>query len=93
MVENPKTIMNNIKNRLHAQLLQGNLTDDTLCQYGQFIANMEMFKLLDIVNLDAMQIITEIKDLDLMKREVAIQTEMFADEFQKGVRNMFKKFD
>ena len=52
-----------------------------------------MFKIFNKVHLDAVQIHMEIKDFDMVKNEVEIQTELFAREFQRGVKNMFKKLE
>ena len=88
-----KDMMRTVHNKLEGMYLTGKLNPLELATYGIFLANMNHFKLMDKTHLDAMVFNYEIQDLEMVKNEVEIQTEMFAREFQKSVKNMFRKVE
>ena len=88
-----KQLLKKLFSSLEAHYRNDKLTPSEKAHFGTFICMKEIYKLMDKTHLDAMMVTYEIKDIERIKTEVAIQTEMFADEFQKGVRNMFKKLD
>jgi hypothetical protein len=85
-----KNIMENIFKTLDSQRMLGKLSDLELATFGQFIALLEIFDLLNKTNLESMQIISEIKDKDAIKREVDLQNEIFYRKFQSSIKNMWK---
>jgi len=87
---NKRHIMAQVFQTLDAKRMTGKLSDLELATYGQFLALMEIFDLLNKTNLESYQVHMEIKDIDAIKREVNLQNEMFYRKFQSSIKNMWK---